>query len=265
MYPAQTGSYPHVLEENIRLATNLLPRVTFKSYEDVKQNYAVRAPNNFNFATHVVDAYAAQHPRRKALVWCNDEGAELTLNFAQMSDNSQRYAALFKNLGITKGDRVLMILKRRAEYWQCAVALHRLGAVVVPASYLLTAKDIAYRLDEADARAILCAGEDYIIEQAHSAAALCKKTPLLINEGASRPGWINLAERFAQTDGRFVIDPALTADDPMILYFTSGTTGMPKMVLQTQSYPIGHITTALYWQQCVDGGLHLTVSDFCFY
>ena len=242
------------------LLKKFIGRTQFESYEDFKKNYQVQYPDDFNFATHVVDAWAQEEPDRRALVWLDDHGGERTFTFSDISELSRRAAAWLKARGIGKGDRVMLELKRRWEYWVTAVALHRLGAILIPASYQLAAHDISYRIQAAGAKMFIAAQDPWIIQQAEEAKADCPGL-LMALVGESREGWLDYSRGIRETEPTFIRDETLTVRDMMLMYFTSGTTGMPKMVLHDFSYPLGHIVTAGYWQQVWDRGLHLTVTD----
>ncbi len=241
-----------------------LAKTEFSSYEDFLENFAVRVPEEFNFTFDVVDAIAAREPDRLALVWCNDAGADAAFTFGQLSERTSRAAGVLSALGIRKGDPVMLILKRRYEFWFVLLALHRIGAIAIPATHLLSAHDIIYRNTAADIKMIVSIADDAItgqIDAAHSASPSLLLKALV---GGNREGWIDFNAEMSQASGRFdrpAGDAAPRNNDPMLIYFTSGTTGMPKMVLHNFIYPLGHILTAKYWQNVQDGGLHLTVAD----
>ena len=152
------------------MVERFLQQTTFRSQEDYRKNLHIRVPENFNFAYDVVDAYAEEQPDRKALLWTNDQGAEIQFTFADMKRETDRTASYFQSLGIGKGDVVMLILKRRYEFWFSILALHKLGAVVIPAIHLLTKKDVVYRCNTAGIKAIVAAGERVIAD--HVAAAM---------------------------------------------------------------------------------------------
>ena len=141
------------------MVERFLQQTAFRSQEDYRKNLHIRVPENFNFAYDVVDAYAEEQPDRKALLWTNDQGAEIQFTFADMKRETDRTASYFQSLGIGKGDVVMLILKRRYEFWFSILALHKLGAVVIPATHLLTKKDAVYRCNTAGIKAIVAAGE----------------------------------------------------------------------------------------------------------
>ena len=238
-----------------------LPRTDFSSYEDFSRNFRVNVPRQFNFAWDVVDEVAAREPGRTAMVWCNEKGEEAVFTFAQMTELSRRAAAFFLSLGIGRGDPVMLILKRRHEYWYCLLGLHRIGAVAIPATHLLTRKDIVYRNNAAGVKAIICVGEEKVLDNVDAAAPESPTLKHRIGLDVKRKGWKDLGTELARADGRTLGRIETESTEPSLLYFTSGTTGMPKMVQHDFGYPLGHIVTAKYWQNVQDGGLHLTVAD----
>ena len=242
-----------------------LPRMDFTSYDDFKQNFRIEAPADFNFGFHVVDGWAAEQPDKRALVWCNDHGEERVFTFSEISRLSNKTANFFKSLGLKKGSRVLLILRRRWEYWICAAALHKLGAVLIPATLQLTAKDIVYRCNAAMVEAMVCVDDPFVVEQTEKAMANSPTVRNLILAGGSRrDGWhcfMDAIAPFSEDFPRPSGAEATTAKDTMLIYFTSGTTGMPKMVCHNFLYPLGHIITAKYWQKVREDCLHMSVSD----
>ena len=246
------------------LLHRFLPRTEFDSYEDFKANYKVNIPEDCNFGFDVVDAWAEADKNKKALVWCNDHGEEKTFTFSDISRLSNKTANYFRSLGIKKGDVVMMILRRRWEYWICATALHKVGAVLIPGSLQLTKKDIVYRGNSAEVKAIICVNDDFVINQVEASE---KEIPTLENKivvGEPRDGWRffeDEIEPFSDKFARPTGDQATNWNDIMLVYFTSGTTGMPKMVQHNFAHPLGHIVTAKYWQMVQENKLHMSVSD----
>ena len=234
------------------LLDRYLPRMEFDSYEDFKENYKVNVPEDFNFGFDIVDAWADQEPEKKALVWVNDHGEEKIFTFTDIKKLSNQTANFFKSLGIKKGDVVMLILRRRWEYWICATALHKIGATLIPGTLQLTKKDIVYRANAAKIKAIVCVNNPFVIEQVEAAApeTPCLENRILVVD--KREGWLCFEEEIAKFSDEFprpTGEDATHVKDIMLVYFTSGTTGMPKMVQHNFSYPLGHIVTAKYWQQ----------------
>lgn len=246
------------------LLDKFLPRIEFDSYEDFKNNYRVNAPDNFNFGFDVVDAWADAQPDKKALVWCDDHGNEKTLTFSDIKKLSNQTVNFLKDKGVKKGDVVMLILRRRWEYWICATALHKIGAVLIPGSLQLTKKDIVYRGNSAKIHTIICVDDSFVISQVEAAAGDVPslKNRIIVEE--RRDGWLCLndeIEKYSPEFPRPSGEDATKASDIMLVYFTSGTTGMPKMVQHNFTYPLGHIVTAKYWQQVEENRLHMSVSD----
>ncbi len=241
-----------------------LPRTEFHSYEDFKTNYKVNKPENFNFAYDVIDAWAQEAPDKTAMVWCNDAGDEKTFSFQDFKWLSDKAANVFKKCGLGKGDVVMLILKRRWQYWVCTLALQKLGAISIPATAQLTKKDIAYRNNAASVKMILSVTDPEImtfVEQAmeESPTVICKALV-----GGCADGWLDFdreLEDACEVWERPQGTNAAGGNDTMLMYFTSGTTGMPKIVVHDFFHPLGHIVTAHYWQGLGENGLHLTVSD----
>ncbi|KUK10038.1 MAG: AMP-dependent synthetase and ligase [Clostridia bacterium 41_269] len=237
----------------------------FSSYEDFYKNYRVNVPKNFNYAFDVVDEWAEREPMRKAIVWCDETGQSRTFSFSHLKEYSNKAANFFKSLGIKKGDPVMLILKRRYEFWYCLLGLHKIGAVCIPATHLLTPKDIIYRNNAANIKMIVAVSDPRVMESVEKAE---ESSPSLAYKavvgGASRKGWIDFDREIETASSHFqrpTGEEAPSNDDIMPLYFTSGTTGQPKMVQHSFTYPLGHIVTAKYWQNVKDGGLHLTLAD----
>lgn len=242
-----------------------LPRTQFESYDDFKKNYTVNIPENFNFGFDIVDGWAKEKPENRALVWCNDHNEEKVFTFEDMSKLSNRAANFFAGKGIKKGSVVMLILRRRWEYWVCATGLIKLGAIVVPGTLQLTKKDIAYRANAANIEMFVCLNDAYVIEQMElaRAEAPCVKHIALV-DNTEREGWINFNKELMEQSEVFerpVGEAGTKNTDIMQIYFTSGTTGMPKMVCHNYLHPLGHIVTAKYWQRVQENKLHMSVSD----
>ena len=231
------------------------------SYDEMQQRLKLRIPENFNFAFDIVDEYARLCPEKRALVWCNDKGEEKQFSFGEISRLSKKLAASLYKMGIRKGDFVMLIMKRRAEYWITYPALHRLGAVAIPATHMLTKKDVVYRNNAAGVKMIIAAQDENILEHVDAAMADSPTLEHRVLLGGVREGWESFDELLSEGDEGFVPPVRAGGDDPMLMFFTSGTTGMPKMVLHDFNYPLGHIITAVYWHKVLDDGLHISVAD----
>ena len=217
-------------------------------------------PENFNFGYDVVDAIAKETPDKKALVWCNIDDEERIFTFADIEKYSNKMANVFKDEGIKKGDNVMLLLKRHYEYWFAAVALHKLGAVMIPATHMLTVDDLVYRIKAARVKAIVCTTQNEVPEKVKTAMQKSASSAKLWCVQKDADGFENLTTAMNSASSEFERIPTL-ATEPMLMYFTSGTTGYPKGVIHDHTYPLAHIVTAKYWQQAEDGGLHFTVAE----
>jgi acetyl-CoA synthetase len=227
------------------------------------RHFELRCPPDFNFAYDVVDRLAAQTPDRRALRWCDDVGEQATCTFGDVGRLSDQAAAYLSSLGIEKGDRVLLVLKRHAEFWWTILGLHKLGAVAVPATNQLKAYDLVFRIEEARIAAVVSTLEGDVAAELEQAEAQVGRTLVKVGVHGTRAGWADLAAGMAGAAPwqRPSGEAATVAADPMLLYFTSGTTAQPKMVVHDFSYPVAHIATAKYWHKVDPEGLHLTVSE----
>jgi acetyl-CoA synthetase len=237
---------------------------TFSSYEDFLENFKINVPRNFNFSYDIADKIAEASPSKKALVWCNEKGEEAQFTFGELKTYSDKTANFLKSLGIKKGDPVMLILKRHYEYWFCLLALHKLGAIAIPATHLLKTKDIVYRNNAARIKMIIATDASDIIPHIDAAQAESPTLKHKVVVGGKHDGWIDYREELKKASEKFIRPTGKNAaknSDICLLYFTSGTTGMPKMVQHNFTYPLGHILTAKYWQNVQDNGLHLTVAD----
>jgi len=275
------------------LLDKYLSKTEFESYEDFFKDFTINIPENFNFAYDVVDALAREKGNERALQWCDEKGADAAFTYAEMRDHSNRAANVLREAGIGRGDTIMLILKRRWEYWPVLLALHRLGAIAIPATHLLTTKDLVYRCNAADIKGIICVDDidlmrrideaEAVMEQSGESSRTCylkykafirsvhtpkDHDPAKITvQGGSKGhepllSWNDFGALFNNASPDFKRPEAANANtDIMLLYFTSGTTGMPKMVRHDFTYPLGHIATAKYWHHVVPDGLHLTVAD----
>ena len=245
---------------------NLLSRFSnatqFRDYDDFYNNFKLNVPDNFNYAYDVVDEYARLEPDKRALVWCDDMGGEEFFSFADIKRLSDKAANFFLGIGVGKGDRVLVILQRRYEYWITLMALSKIGAIAIPATHMLMEKDIVYRMDKAGVKAVVAVNEDELCDNIRRAARKVPSVEHIVTIG-EREGFLNFtAETEKQSE---VLDVPYKNErsekDTLLLYFTSGTTGMPKMVCLSQRYTLGHIVTAKFWLNCMDEGLHFTLAE----
>jgi len=272
------------------LLDKYLPKTEFESYEDFYKNFTINYPEDFNFAYDVVDALAKEKGKERAFQWCDEKGAEAVFTYEEMKNLSNKAANILRLARIGRGDPVMLILKRRWEYWPVLLALHKLGAVAIPATHLLTTKDIVYRCNAADIKGIICVDEHDLMRRIDEAESIMKKnakssgtnhlrykayirsvhTPEdhdpahAVKERLSEEllSWTDFSPLLKTASNDFQRPEKVNSnDDIMLLYFTSGTTGMPKMVRHDFTYPLGHIATAKYWHQVVPEGLHLTVAD----
>lgn len=245
---------------------NLLSRFSnagrFRDYNDFYNNFRLNVPENFNYAYDVVDEYARLEPDKRALVWCDDRGEERIFTFADIKRLSDKTANYFLSKGIREGDRVLVILQRRYEYWTVLMALAKIGAIAIPATHMLMEKDLVYRMDKAGVKMVVSVDEDELCENILKAA---KKVPSvqLLACVSPREGFLPFDEE-VKAQSEVLETPykdKCSRDDIILLYFTSGTTGMPKMVTLSERYTLGHIVTARYWLNCQDDGLHFTLAE----
>jgi acetyl-CoA synthetase len=239
-----------------------LKQTQFTDFEDFKANYKLLVPENFNFAYDVVDAWAAKEPNKKALLWTNDQGECREFTFGEIKKYSDQTASYFQSLGIKKGDIVMAILKRRYEFWFTIIALHKIGAVIIPATHLLTKKDLIYRNNAADIKAIVAVGEETIINHINDSMPESPTVEMLISVGPIVPeNWLDFHKGIENATHFTKVENANKNDDPLIISFTSGTTGNPKMVLLDCVYPLAHIITAKYWHNLHEDSIHLTIAD----
>lgn len=239
-----------------------LTQTHFSSVEDYKENLHFIIPENFNFAYDVMDVWAAEKPDKLALLWTDDEGRCSRFSFKDVKELTDRTASYFQTLGIGKGDPVMLILKRRYEFWLSVLALHKIGAVAIPATHMLTTQDIVYRNNRADVKAIVCVGEDYVLTQVKASMAESPTLKTMISVGPET------SEGFHDWHSEWESAPAFvrpenvnTNDDTMLMYFTSGTSGKPKMVAHDFLYALGHLTTGAFWHNLSEDSIHLTVAD----
>ena len=218
-------------------------------------------PENFNFAFDVLDRIAAREPEKLAMRWVSNEKVCRDFTFRDISENSSRSANLFHSLGIRKGDRVMLIVRRHYQFWYLVNALHKLGAVVIPAPVQLLGHDIEYRINKAKVKCVVCTAGDGVCDAVDSVA---DKTPSLqwkLTVNGERDGWMNYDAMYGNFSPVFARPENLKSTDPMLIFFSSGTSGYPKMVEHDYSYPLGHVMTARHWHKVDPKGIHFTVAD----
>ncbi len=240
-------------------------KTDFASYEEFFENFKVDMPEQFNFGYDVVDKLAAEQPNKTALVWCNDLGEEKIVSFAEVKRMSDKMANTLLALGIQKGDAAIVMLKRRIEYWYFTIAMHKIGAILIPATHMLSVKDLVYRIEKADISMILAVNDDELCNTIDTAV---EKTGSKVRVKAvlrgEKEGYLDFSARVAGASEHFerpTGDAAVDSHDIMLAYFTSGTTGQPKIVAHDFFYPLCHITTARFWHDLDENDLHLTVAD----
>lgn len=239
-----------------------LKQTSFKDNEDYTRNLQFIVPENFNFAYDVMDRWAAEAPDDKAIMWVSETGEEKEITFLQLKEESDRAASYLMSLGIGRGDMVMLILKRRYEFWIATIALHKIGAIAIPATHMLTTQDIVYRNNKASIKGIICVGEDYVLTQVKNAMPQSPTVEVLASIGSKVPeGFHDWRKEVCEAPA--FVRPAFvnSNDDIMLVYFTSGTSGEPKMVAHDFTYPIGHIPTGVFWHNLHRGSIHLTVAD----
>lgn len=240
---------------------NINERYTRETYDEqgLLKTYKLEYPEDYNFGYDIVDDIAVNDPERVAMVWDSVHGGEKKFTFADIKRMSDKTANFFASLGIGKGDRVMLILKVKYQFWFSMVALHKLGAIAIPATHMLMKHDVEYRVNSAEIKAIVCMDQT----TAHLSVDAAENVPSLqykIMVGAPREGWLDFDSEVEKASEVFE-KRDVKAKEPMLLYFTSGTSGNPKMVLHDHTYSLGHILTAKHWHQVEPDGIHFTVSD----
>lgn len=220
-------------------------------------------PEYFNFGFDVVDEIGKKTPNKKAMLWVSECGKVRSFSFKDIMEKSNQCANYFIKNGIKKGDKVMLVMKRRYEFWFAIVALHKIGAIVIPATHQLKKKDFVYRFEAANISAMVCTTDDGVCEEAEMALDEYKDITFKATIKEEREGWnfFNDIEKestiFSLPEG----EERSKSKDTMIMYFTSGTTGYPKIAVHSFDYPIGHITTAVWWHNVDSEGVHFTIAD----
>jgi len=243
------------------ILSRYLPRIDFDSYEDFYENYRCNMPEDFNFAYDVADEWARLQPEKLALLWTDDTEEMKSFTFADVKRLSDKAANALIALGIKKGDVVKLILKQRPGVWMLMCALSKIGAICIPGTYQLTAKDLEYRCNIADVKLLITVDDKELLDNIAIARPNCPKLEKVAVIGKTIPAnCVNMRAEIEKAPEEFKRIPTATKD-PMLIYFSSGTTGMPKMVLHNHSLPLGHIVTAKYWHCADDNRVHLTQTD----
>ena len=217
----------------------------FLNYDDFNKNFRIRKVDSFNFAYDIVDRYGREDPDRPALLWTDPEGDVVKYDFRRMMLDSNKAANYLTSLGLKKGDAVLLILKRHHEFWPILMALHKIGAIAIPATNQLLEHDFTYRFEKAGVSAIVCTGDGDTAHQVELAEEVSGMQLLKIIVGLPRDGWHDFDEEYALFSRRFRRrENSPCGNDPMLMFFSSGTTGYPKIVQHSYKYALGHFVTA---------------------
>ena len=245
-----------------------LTQTSFASEEDFAKNLHFKIPENFNFAYDVMDVLAEERPDKLALLWTSERGEEVKTTFKEFKEQTDRTAAYLMSLGIGRGDKVMLILKRHYQWWLSMMALCKIGAIAIPATHMLTKQDIIYRNDSASVKAIICANDEYVTTQIVSAMPESPTVKLLVAVNSMSEYDKPIPEGFHDWHKEWINAPEFkrpenvnTNEDTMLMYFTSGTSGEPKMVAHDYLYALGHLTTGVFWHNLHENSLHLTVAD----
>ena len=245
------------------LLNKYVEREEYASYEDFYKNFKINVPEDFNFAYDIVDVYAKENPDKVALSWCDDK-EDKVFTFKDLKTLSDKAANFFTSIGVTKGDRVLLTLKSRYDFWYCMLALHKIKAIAVPATHMLKPEDIEYRITSAGIQTVVVIREDGVPENyAEVEETLGVKLNKVFVGTEEKEGWYNLRKEVEKASSNFKrpVYENDTVEDTSVLFFSSGSTGQPKMIKHSFGYPLAHIVTSHYWHQVVEGGLHYTIAD----
>ncbi|WP_457571465.1 AMP-binding protein [Desulfovulcanus sp.] len=236
-------------------------KIEFSSYEQFVEQFSFSIPENYNFAYDVIDKKAQETPDNLAMIHVDNEKKRTEYSYSYFARESARLANGLTRLGIEKGDKVMIILYRRVEFWIAMLALHKIGAIAVPSPSLLTPKDIIFRVNFAKIKAVIV--EDSLVNKVEEAREECPSLQTLIQVGESPllAGWKAYEDLIDKASENFRPSRRPGGRDPFLIFFSSGTTGLPKMVEHDYTYPLGHIVTGFYWHNLKPGDIHLTVAD----
>ena len=228
----------------------------------VLQSVEFKNTDSFNFGFDVVDAIAEKYPEKLAMIHLDKNKVERRFTFLDIKKQSARCANYFLSLGIKKGDKVMLVLKRHYQFWFAMIALHKIGAIAIPATYQLREHDFIYRFNAAGVSAIVCTSDGDCAEIVDKVQGECPTLNLKVLVGGKREGWRDFDSEYGLFKSSFRRTPDTpSGDEPALMFFSSGTTGNPKMVEHKHTYGLGHFLTARYWHNCEPDGLHFTISD----
>lgn len=257
-----------MLIQKNKMIERYLTQTHFTSEEDFRDNLHFVVPETFNFAYDVMDEWAKVAPDKLALLWTSERGEELRATYAEFKEQTDQAAAYFLSLGIRRGDKVMLILKRHYQWWISMMALCKIGAVAIPATHMLTASDIVYRNQRASVKAIICVNDEYVTTQVREAMSESPTVEVLVAVNSLAQKGCPVAEGFHDWFAEWEKAPAFVRpeevnvnEDTMLMYFTSGTSGEPKMVAHDHLYALGHLVTGVFWHNLDEDSIHLTVAD----
>ena len=257
-----------MLIQKNKMIERYLTQTHFTSEEDFRDNLHFVVPETFNFAYDVMDEWARVAPDKLALLWTGERGEELRATYAEFKEQTDQAAAYFLSLGIRRGDKVMLILKRHYQWWISMMALCKIGAVAIPATHMLTASDIVYRNQRASVKAIICVNDEYVTTQVREAMSESPTVEVLVAVNSLAQKGCPVAEGFHDWFAEWEKVPAFVRpeevnvnEDTMLMYFTSGTSGEPKMVAHDHLYALGHLVTGVFWHNLDEDSIHLTVAD----
>ena len=257
-----------MLIQKNKMIERYLTQTHFTSEEDFRDNLHFIVPETFNFAYDVMDEWAKVAPDKLALLWTSERGEELRTTYAEFKEQTDQAAAYFLSLGIRRGDKVMLILKRHYQWWISMMALCKIGAVAIPATHMLTASDIVYRNQRASVKAIICVNDEYVTTQVREAMSEGPTVEVLVAVNSLAQKGCPVAEGFHDWFAEWEKAPAFVRpeevnvnEDTMLMYFTSGTSGEPKMVAHDHLYALGHLVTGVFWHNLDEDSIHLTVAD----